>query len=43
MLGIDKMSPFALKKSIFKIYDAWAFWKLAEGFQENILGGVLLV
>ena len=32
MLGIDKMLPFALKIFISKIYAAYEFWELWEGF-----------
>ena len=46
MFGIHKMSPLLLRinlSQIFTIYDIQALQKLSEDFQENILGGVILV
>ena len=38
MWGIPKISLFALKILISKIYDAKC-WKLSENFQKSTLGG----
>ena len=43
MLAIEKMSPFALKTCISKIYDEQVFWKPLEGFQKKNFGGAILI
>ena len=46
MFGIHKISPLLVGISlsqIFTIYDIQALQRLSEDFQENILGGVILV
>ena len=46
MFGIDKMLALLLRinsPQMFTIYIIQALRKLSEGFQENILGGVILV
>ena len=46
MVGIRKMSPLLLRTylpQIFTIYDIYALRNLSEDFQENILGGAILV
>ena len=37
------MSLFALKILIFKVYDAYVFWELSEGFQKNTFDRVIVV
>ena len=46
MFGIDKMSPLLLRinlPQVFTIYIIWTLRKLWEDFQEDILGGVILL
>ena len=46
MFGIDKMSPLLLRINlphVFTIYIIWALRKLWEDFQEDVLGGVILL
>ena len=46
MFGIDKMSPLLLRinlPQVFTIYNIWALRKLSEDFQEDVLGGVILL
>ena len=46
MFGIHKISPLLVGinlSQIFTIYDIQALQKLSEDFQENIIGGVILV
>ena len=46
MFGIDKMSPLLLRinlPQVFTIYIIWVLRKLSEDFQEDILGGVILL
>ena len=46
MLDIHKMSPLPLRinlPQIFAIYNIQALRKLSEDFQENSVGGVILV
>ena len=42
MIDIDKMSPLLLPQ-VFTIYNIWALRKLSEDFQEDVLGGVILL
>ena len=46
MFDIDKMSPLLLRiylPQLFTIYNIWALRKLSEDFQEDVLGGVILL
>ena len=42
-VGHRQKVVFCTKNLIFKIYDAYMFWKLSEGFRENAIGGVNFV
>ena len=42
MIGIDKMSPLLLPQ-VFTIYNIWALRKLSEDFEQDVLGGVILL
>ena len=46
MFGVRKMSPLLLRTNLhqlFTVYDIQALQNLSEDFQENIIGGAILV
>ena len=46
MFGVRKMSPLLLRTNlhqVFTVYDIQALQNLSEDFQENIIGGAILV